>query len=142
MQDGAGGPRHSEGKGAREPTEAFERGLKTRREVLGDVYVDASLDKATDFSWPMQKLVTEYCWDEIWNRPGLGRRERSILNLGMISALNRQHELRTHVRGALNNGVTREEITEIFLQVAIYCGVPAAIDSFRSAQQVLDEITG
>ncbi|ODM46242.1 4-carboxymuconolactone decarboxylase [Ruegeria sp. PBVC088] len=108
---------------------------------MGDTYVDASLDKATDFSWPMQQLVTEYCWDEIWNRPGLSRRDRSILNLGMISALNRQHELRTHVRGALNNGLTKEEITEIFLQVAIYCGVPAAIDSFRSAQQVLDEIS-
>lgn len=127
--------------GERERGAAFERGLKTRREVLGDTYVDASLNKATEFSWPMQKLVTEYCWDEIWNRPGLSRRDRSLLNLGMISALNRQHELRTHVRGALNNGLTREEITEIFLQVAIYCGVPAAIDSFRSAQQVLDEMS-
>lgn len=131
----------TEDSGGRERSEAFERGLKTRREVLGDTYVDASLDKATDFSWPMQQLVTEYCWDEIWNRPGLSRRDRSILNLGMISALNRQHELRTHVRGALNNGLTKEEIAEIFLQVAIYCGVPAAIDSFRSAQQVLDEIS-
>lgn len=128
--------------GPREQSESFERGLKTRREVLGDAYVDASLNKATDFSWPMQQLVTEYCWDEIWNRPGMSRRERSILNLGMISALNRQHELRTHVRGALNNGLTKEEISEIFLQVAIYCGVPAAIDSFRSAQQVLDEMAG
>lgn len=125
---------------AHERSEAFERGLKTRREVLGDAYVDASLNKATAFSWPMQQLVTEYCWDEIWNRPGLSRRDRSILNLGMISALNRQHELRTHVRGALNNGLTNEDIAEIFLQVAIYCGVPAAIDSFRSAQQVLDEM--
>lgn len=127
-----GGPKRSE---------AFERGLKTRREVLGDAYVDASLNKATDFSWPMQQLVTEYCWDEIWNRPGLSRRDRSILNLGMLSALNRQHELRTHVRGALNNGLTKEEIAEVFLQVAIYCGVPAAIDSFRSAQQVFDELS-
>ncbi|MFT4163006.1 carboxymuconolactone decarboxylase family protein [Shinella sp.] len=141
MPNGAGDDRHFEGEGARERSEAFDRGLKTRREVLGDSYVDASLDKATAFSWPMQKLVTEYCWDEIWNRPGLGRRERSILNLGMISALNRQHELRTHVRGALNNGLSRDEITEVFLQVAIYCGVPAAIDSFRSAQQVLDELS-
>lgn len=132
----------TEDGGGRERSEAFERGLKTRREVLGDAYVDASLNKATDFSWPMQQLVTEYCWDEIWNRPGLSRRDRSILNLGMISALNRQHELRTHVRGALNNGLTKEEIAEIFLQVAIYCGVPAAIDSFRSAQQVLDEMAG
>lgn len=140
MADGASKTAGPEGTGARTHTEAFERGLKTRREVLGDSYVDASLNKATDFSWPMQKLVTEYCWDEVWNRPGLSRRDRSILNLGMISALNRQHELRTHVRGALNNGLTPEEITEIFLQVAIYCGVPAAIDSFRSAQQVIDEM--
>ena len=122
-------------------SESFQRGLKTRREVLGDEYVEASLKKATDFSWPMQKLVTEYCWDAIWNRPGLSRRDRSILNLGMISVLNRQHELRTHVRGALNNGLSKDEIAEIFLQVAIYCGVPTAIDSFRTAQVVIDEIT-
>lgn len=140
MSDEASKAGGRQASGVREQTESFERGLKTRREVLGDAYVDASLQKATDFSWPMQKLVTEYCWDEIWNRPGLSRRDRSILNLGMISALNRQHELRTHVRGALNNGLSRDEITEILLQVAIYCGVPAAIDGFRSAQQVLDEL--
>lgn len=87
----------------------------------------------------MQQLVTEYCWNEVWNRPGLSRRDRSLLNLGMLSALNRQAELRTHVRGALNNGMTRDEIAEVFLQVAIYCGVPAGIDSFRNAQQVLDD---
>lgn len=121
-------------------SESFRRGLKTRREVLGDKYVEASLSKASEFSWPMQQLVTEYCWDEIWNRPGLSRRDRSLLNLGMIASLNRQHELQAHVRGALNNGLSREEITEIFLQVAIYCGVPAAIDSFRNAQMVLDEL--
>jgi 4-carboxymuconolactone decarboxylase len=120
-------------------SESFERGLKTRRTVLGDEYVNASLDNATDFSWPMQQLVTEHCWDGIWNRPGLSKRERSLLNLGMIAALNRQHELKTHVRGALNNGLTKEEISEAFLQVAIYCGMPAAIDAFRSAQSVLDE---
>lgn len=120
-------------------SESFESGLKTRREVLGDTYVEASLNRATDFSWPMQQLVTEYCWNEVWNRPGLSRRDRSLLNLGMLSALNRQAELRTHVRGALNNGMTRDEIAEVFLQVAIYCGVPAGIDSFRNAQQVLDE---
>jgi 4-carboxymuconolactone decarboxylase len=90
----------------------------------------------------MQQLVTEYCWDEIWNRPGLDRRSRSILNLGMIAALNRPHELKLHVRGALNNGLSREEIREILLQIAIYCGVPAAIDSFRVAQSVFDEIDG
>jgi 3-hydroxyisobutyrate dehydrogenase len=122
-------------------SESFQRGLKTRREVMGDEYVEASLNKATDFSWPMQKLVTEYCWDAIWNRPGLSRRDRSILNLGMISVLNRQHELRAHVRGALNNNVKKEEIAEILLQVAVYGGVPAAIDSFRTAQAVIDEMT-
>lgn len=119
---------------------SFKRGLKTRREVLGDAYVENSLNNATEFSFPMQKLVTEYCWDEVWNRPGLSRRDRSLLNLGMISILNRQHELKAHVRGALNNGLKREEIAEIFLQVAIYSGVPAAIDSFRTAQAVFDEL--
>lgn len=121
-------------------SEKFERGLETRRHVLGPAYVDASLERANDFNWPMQKLVTEYCWDEIWNRPGLERRERSILNLGMLAALNRPHELKLHVRGALVNGLSREEIREIFLQASIYCGVPAAIDCFRTAQEVFDEI--
>jgi len=121
-------------------SEKFDRGLKTRREVLGDEYVERSLSAADDFTWPMQKLATEYCWDEIWNRPNLDRRSRSILNLGMIAALNRPHELKTHVRGAINNGLSKAEISEIFLQVAIYCGVPAAIDSFRIAQEVFKEI--
>jgi 4-carboxymuconolactone decarboxylase len=121
-------------------SEKFQRGLNTRREVLGSAYVDASLSKATDFNWPIQELVTEYCWDAVWNRPGLDRKQRSILNLGMISALNRPHELKLHVRGALNNGLTKEQIREIFLQVSIYCGVPAAIDSFRVAQEVFDEM--
>ncbi|WP_312884662.1 carboxymuconolactone decarboxylase family protein [Rhizobium laguerreae] len=124
----------------RSVSERFERGLKTRREVLGGDYVDASVNKATDFNWPMQELVTEYCWDEIWNRPGLDRKSRSILNLGMISALNRPHELKLHVRGAINNGLTKEQIREIFMQVSIYCGVPAAIDSFRCAQEVFEEM--
>lgn len=118
----------------------FDAGLKTRREVLGDTYVDASVKKATDFNWPMQQLVTEYCWDEIWNRPGLSRRDRSILNLGMIAALGRNHELRLHVRGAINNGLSKEEIREIMMQIAIYCGVPAGIDSFRTAQEVFAEM--
>ena len=126
----------------RKRSEKFEKGLKTRREVLGGEYVDKSVDAATDFNWPLQKLVTEYCWDEIWNRPGLDRRSRSILNLGMIAALNRPHELKLHVRGALNNGLSRSEIQEILLQIAIYCGAPAAIDSFRVAQSVFDEIDG
>jgi 4-carboxymuconolactone decarboxylase len=120
--------------------EAFENGLKTRREVLGAEYVDASIRNADDFNRPMQELVTEYCWNEIWNRPGLDRRTRSFLNLAMITALNRPHELKLHVRGAINNGLTKDEIKEVFLQAAIYCGVPAAIDSFRSAKEVFKEM--
>ena len=120
--------------------EAFEKGLKTRREVLGADYVDASIRNADDFNRPMQELVTEYCWNEIWNRPGLDRRTRSFLNLAMITALNRPHELKLHVRGAINNGLTKDEIKEVFLQAAIYCGVPAAIDSFRSAKEVFKEM--
>lgn len=118
----------------------FDAGLQTRREVLGDDYVNASVQKATDYNWPMQQLVTEYCWNEVWNRPGLSRRDRSILNLGMISALGRSHELKLHVRGAINNGLTKEEIREIMMQIAIYCGVPAGIDSFRTAQEVFAEM--
>lgn len=118
----------------------FDRGLATRREVLGDAYVDASLAGADELGWPMQKLVTEYCWDEIWNRPGLDRRSRSLLNLGMICALGRAHELKAHVRGAINNGVSVEELTEIFLQVAVYCGFPAALDSWRVARETLKEM--
>jgi 4-carboxymuconolactone decarboxylase len=115
----------------------FEQGLKIRREVMGDAYVDAALAKVDDFNRPLQEMVTQFAWGEVWSRPGLARRERSLINLAMISALNRPHELKGHVRGALNNGVTREEITEVLLQVGVYCGMPAAIDSFRAAGEVL-----
>jgi len=121
-------------------SEKFKRGLDTRRAVLGAEYVDRSIETADDFNWPMQQLTTEYCWDEIWNRPGLDRRTRSFLNLAMISALNRPHELKLHIRGAINNGLSKEEIQEVFLQVCIYCGVPAAIESFRIAREVFEEI--
>ena len=121
-------------------SDLFDQGLQTRREVLGADYVDNAIRNADDFNRPMQELVTEYCWGEIWNRPGLDRRARSLLNLAMLTALNRPHELKLHVRGALNNGVTREEIREVFLQTAIYCGVPAAIDSFRNAREVFKEV--
>lgn len=121
--------------------ELFEKGLKTRREVLGSEYVDKSIASADAFNRPMQELVTEYCWGEIWNRPGLDRRTRSLLNLGMLTVMNRPHELKLHVRGALTNGVTKEEIAEVFLQAAIYAGVPAAIDSFRVAREVFDAQT-
>ena len=117
----------------------FDQGLKTRREVLGPEYVDAAIQSADDFNRPMQELVTQYCWGDVWNRPGLDRRTRSLLNLAMLTALNRPHELKLHVKGALRNGVTKDEIREVFLQAAIYCGVPAAIDSFRSAREVFKE---
>ncbi|WP_356778742.1 4-carboxymuconolactone decarboxylase [Planococcus sp. APC 3906] len=120
--------------------EKFEKGLEIRKSVLGAEYVENSINNATDFNMPMQELVTEYCWGEIWGRPGLERKTRSIINLAMITALNRPHELKLHVRGAINNGLTRDEIKEVFLQTAIYCGVPAAIDSFRSAKEVFDEM--
>ncbi len=117
----------------------FEKGLATRREVLGAEYVDKSIASADDFNRPLQELVTEICWNDIWNRPGLDRRTRSIINLSMLTALNRPHEIKLHVLGALNNGLTKDEIREVFLQTAIYCGVPAAIDSFRVAREVFKE---
>ena len=120
--------------------EAFEKGLKTRREVLGSEYVDNSLKNAGEFNMPMQELVTEYCWNDIWNRPGLDRRSRSMINLSMLTALNRPHELKLHLKGAINNGLTKDEIREILMQTAIYCGVPAAIDSFRCAKEVFAEM--
>ena len=120
--------------------EAFEKGLKTRREVLGSEYVDNSIKNAGEFNMPMQELVTEYCWNEIWNRPGLDRRSRSMINLSMLTALNRPHELKLHLKGAINNGLTKDEIREILMQTAIYCGVPAAIDSFRCAKEVFAEM--
>jgi 4-carboxymuconolactone decarboxylase len=120
--------------------EAFDQGLKTRREVLGAEYVDASIRSADDFNQPMQELVTEYCWNEIWNRPGLDRKTRSIINLAMLIALNRPHELKLHVRGAINNGLSKEEMREVFLQAAVYCGVPAGIDAFRNAREVFKEM--
>lgn len=120
--------------------ELFDIGLKTRRDVLGEDYVNASLKKADDFDQMMQEHVTQYCWGDVWNRPGLDRRTRSFLNLAMLTALNRPHEVKLHVRGAINNGLTKEEIAEVFLQSAIYCGVPAAIDSFRLAKEVFSEM--
>jgi len=121
-------------------TELFDKGLKIRRAVLGDVYVDKALAGMTDFNRPLQELVTEYCWGAVWGREGLDRSQRSMINLAMISILNRPHELKAHVRGALNNGLTRAQIAEVLLQVAIYAGVPAAVDSFRLAQETFTEL--
>ena len=117
----------------------YARGLAVRRRVLGSRYVDEALRNTDDFTRPLQELVTEYCWGTVWTRPGLPRKTRSLLNLAMLTALNRPHEVRLHVRGALRNGCTRQEIMEALLQAAIYCGVPAAIDSFRVAREVLAE---
>jgi 4-carboxymuconolactone decarboxylase len=118
----------------------FERGREIRSAVLGKEFVDAAFKAADDFNRPMQELVTEYCWGAVWGREQLDRKTRSLLNLAMISALNRPHELKLHIAGALKNGVTREEIREVFMQVAIYCGVPAGVDSFRSAKEVFAQL--
>jgi 4-carboxymuconolactone decarboxylase len=122
--------------------ERFEAGIEMRRKVLGAAHVDRSMASANEFARPIQELVTEYCWGEVWTRPGLSPRDRSLLNLGMLTALNRGDELKLHVRGALNNGCTVEEIQEAFVQAAIYCGVPAAIGAFRVAQGVIEEVQG
>lgn len=119
--------------------ELFDRGLKIRKDVLGKEYVEKALAAADDFTMPLHELVTEYCWGWIWGRKGLSMRDRSLLNLGMVAALNRPGELKIHVKGALTNGVTKEEIREAFLQVAIYCGVPASVDAFRIAREAFAE---
>ncbi len=118
----------------------YDEGLAVRRAVLGAEYVDKSVKAPDEFSKPMQDLVTEYCWGAVWGREGLDHRTRSMLNLAMISCLNRPHELRLHIAGALKNGVTRDEIREIFMQVAIYAGVPAGVDSFRAAKEVFEKL--
>lgn len=120
--------------------ETYRRGLQIRSEVLGEEYVNRALADADDFSKPLQDLVTEYCWGAVWGREELPRKTRSMLNLAMIAVLNRPNELRTHVKAALTNGVTRDEIREIFLQVAIYGGVPAAVDSFRIAREAFADL--
>lgn len=119
----------------------YDAGLEVRKAVLGPEYVNRSIQNATAFTKPMQDLVTEYCWGTIWSREGIDRKTRSVINLAMLTALNRPHEVEIHVHGALNNGVTREEIQEVLLQAAIYCGVPAAMESFRIAQRVIDQRT-
>jgi 4-carboxymuconolactone decarboxylase len=119
--------------------ETYDAGLAVRREVLGDAYVDRSLNNANDFNSALQDLVTEYCWGAIWTREGLERKERSIVNLTMMTALNRPAELALHVRGALRNGLSRDQIREVLLQCAVYAGIPAAIESFKVAQSIFDE---
>ena len=120
----------------------FDKGMEVRAAVLGEEYVRAAMQNADEFSKPLQDLVTEYCWGAVWARDGLPRKTRSMLNLAMISVLNRPTELRTHLRGALNNGVTRDEIREVLLQVAVYAGMPAAMDGFRAAREVFADVEG
>jgi 4-carboxymuconolactone decarboxylase len=120
--------------------ETYQRGLEVRSAVLGEDYVKKALAEADEFSKPLQDLVTEYCWGAVWGRDELSRKTRSMLNLAMISVLNRPNELRTHIKAAVTNGVSREEIREVFLQVAIYAGVPAAVDSFRIAREAFAEL--
>ena len=119
----------------------FDKGLKVRREVLGADYVEKSFASADDFTRPMQEYTTECCWGKIWTRPGLDRKTRSIVNLAMLSALNRTHELKLHAKAAVvSNGLTKEEIAEVLLQVACYCGVPAGVDSFRNVREAFKEV--
>ena len=120
--------------------ELYDKGMKIRREVLGDAYVDRALAKSGPFNDPLQELVTTYCWGWCWGRDGLERRDRSLINLAMIAVLNRHNELKAHIRGALNNGLSKEEIREVLLQVGIYGGVPAMVDSFRIANEAFAEI--
>ena len=117
----------------------FEKGLEFRKAVLGEDYVEKSLNGATAFNMEIQKLAVEYCWGEIWSRPGIDRKARSMVNLAMLTALNRHHEFKVHVRGAINNGVSKREMLEIFLQVAVYCGAPAMMDAIRIARKVWAE---
>ena len=118
----------------------YDKGLQIRKEVLGEEYVTNALKNVDDFNRPFQEILTEQCWGATWGREGLPRKTRSMLNLAMISILNRQHELRAHIKGALTNGVSRDEIREVFMQVAIYAGIPAGVDSFRIAREVFAEL--
>lgn len=120
--------------------QTYEAGLEMRKSVLGAEHVERSLANASEFAQPMQEFVTEYCWGAVWTRPGLKPRTRSLINLAMLTALNRNHELAVHVKGAINNGVTEEEIQEVLLQTAIYVGVPAALESFRVAEKTIQEL--
>ena len=120
-------------------SEMFEKGIQKRRKVLGDEYVDKALASADEFGSDLQKLITEYAWGEVWNKESITDKERSLINLGMIAALNLRHELKLHIKGALNNGISKEQIKDVFLQVTVYCGAPAGIDSMRLPREVFEE---
>lgn len=120
-------------------TEAFKAGLEVRKSVLGEEFVEKSLNTANDFNQAMQQLTTEYCWGTIWTRDGLEKKQRSLINVAILTALSKPHELKLHTKGALRNGATTDEIKEVLLQCAIYCGVPAAVDAFRTAKEAIEE---
>ncbi|MEI9852190.1 MAG: 4-carboxymuconolactone decarboxylase [Sphingomonas sp.] len=120
--------------------ELFDKGMEIRRSVLGDAYVDRALAKTNAFNQPLQEMVTQYCWGALWGREGFSKRDRSVVNLAIIATLNRSHELKAHLRGALNNGLSKDEIAEVLLQVGVYAGIPAAVDSFRIANETFAEI--
>lgn len=122
---------------AKPPSEMFEKGLGVRREVLGAEYVDGSIARADDFMMAFQQITTEWCWGYAWTRPGLDRRTRSMLNLAMLTAMSKPHELKLHVKGALTNGVSVEEIKEILLHATVYSGIPAGLEAFKAAHEVL-----
>lgn len=122
------------------PTEKYEQGLAVRKAVLGEAYVERALAEADSFSAPLQELVTENAWGTVWTRPGLARQERSLITVAMLVALNRPHELKLHLRGALNNGLSRETLREVLLHASVYCGMPAAVDAFRTARELFREL--
>ena len=121
-------------------SEIFKKGIAKRRKVLGDAYVDKALASADEMGADMQKLVTEYAWGEVWNKENLSDRDRSLVNLGMIAALNRPHEFKLHVKGAINNGLTRLQIRDVVLQITIYCGAPAGLDTLRLVREVFKDL--
>jgi len=120
----------------------YDKGLALRKEILGEQYVEKQLKEADDFNRPLQEMVTEYCWGWLWNRPGLPKKTRSMLNLALLATLNRHQEFKTHVKGALKNGCTRGEISEVLLQVAMYSGIPAGVEAFRLAREAFRELDG
>lgn len=123
-------------------SDTYEKGLVVRKQVLGEEYVNQALANADEFSQPLQDYVTEHAWGAVWVRDGLSKKQRSMVTLSILVAINRPHELKTHIKGALNNGLTREEIREIFLHAAAYCGAPAAVDAFRTAKELFKELDG
>ena len=122
----------------KQPGKDFDQGLAMRKKVMGEDFVANAFGKATDFSMPIQQFITRNAWGDVWQRPGLDLKTRSLITVAMLTAMGRQHELKGHVRGALNNGVTPEQLQEVLLHASIYCGLPAAVDAFRTAAEVVD----